>query len=125
MIEDMDNNNIKIIWFDEQIKNIENQNNFKKLKSIFNNIEQYQLLDEGFENFYIKSQENENEIENEFKIILVIVSGRLFGRYIKKLQDNINKIINIPYTFIFTYCNFKNVLLKKYLIQNIYYHLIQ
>ncbi len=101
--------NIKVIWFDEQIKNEENQNNFKQLKSFFNNIEQYQLLGEGFENFYINSKEN----KNEFKIILVIVSGRLFGRYIKKLQDNINKIINIPYTFIFTSYNFKNVLLKK------------
>ena len=101
--------NIKVIWFDEQIKNEENQNNFKQLKLFFNNIEQYQLLGEGFENFYINSKEN----KNEFKIILVIVSGRLFGRYRKKLQDNINKIINIPYTFIFTSCNFKKILLSQ------------
>ena len=111
------NTNIKIIWFDEQIKNEENQDYFIDLKSNFKTfryIEQY----EGFENFYIKNLENTNDInnqenENEFKIILVIVSGRLFGRYIKKLQDNLNKIINIPYTFIFTSYNFKNVLLKK------------
>ena len=102
-------NNIKVIWFDEQIKNEENQNNFKQLKSFFNNIEQYEELDKGFENFYLKNNEN----KNEFKIILVIVSGRLFGRYIKKLQDNINKIINIPYTFIFTSCNFKKILLSQ------------
>ena len=105
-------NNTKIIWIDEKIKTEENQNYFKQLKSIFKNfrdIEQYDELDKSFENFYIKSQEN----VNEFKIILVIVSGRLFGRYIKKLQDNINKIINIPYTFIFTSCNFKKILLRQ------------
>ena len=102
-------NNIKVIWFDEKIKNVENQNNFKQLKSFFNNIEQYEELDKGFENFYLQNNEN----KNEFKIILVIVSGRLFGRYIKKLQDNINKIINIPYTFIFTSYNFKKILLSQ------------
>jgi len=42
---------------------------------------------------------------------LVIVSGRLSGRYIRKIKENINKIINIPYTFIFTSSNFKSVLL--------------
>jgi len=43
----------------------------------------------------------------------VVVSGRLFGRYIKKLKDNINKIINIPYTYIFTSINFKKLLLNQ------------
>ena len=95
--------NIKVIWFDENIKNEENQNNYKQLKTKFKNVEQCELLDEGFDNFY----------KNEFNIILVIVSGRLFGRYVKKLQENINKIINIPYTFIFTSHIFKKVLLNQ------------
>ena len=98
--------NIKVIWFDEQINIKENQNYFNKLKSIFIKSENYQSLDKGFENFYKKNN------ENNFKIILVIVSGRLFGRYIRKINDNINKIINIPYTYIFTSSNFKNVFLK-------------
>ena len=63
-------------------------------------------MDEGFNNFY------KNNNENDFKIVIVILSGRLFGRYIKKIKDNINKIINIPYTYIFTSSNYKNVLLN-------------
>ena len=103
-----DKSNIaKVIWFDEEIKNKENQKFFKQLKSIFEHIKGYQLLDEGFENFYLSKNS-----ENNFKIKLVIVSGKLFGRYIKKIKKNINKIINIPYTFIFTSVNFKKVLLK-------------
>ena len=103
-----DKNNItKVIWFDEHIKNKENQKFFKQLKSTFVNTKGYQLLDEGFENFYIS-----NNNKNNFKIKFVIVSGKLFSRYIKKIKENINKIINIPYTFIFTSINFKKVLLQ-------------
>ena len=64
-------------------------------------------MDEGFNNFY----KNTNN-KNDFKIIIVILSGRLFGRYIRKIKDNINKIINIPYTYIFTSSNYKKVLLN-------------
>ena len=102
-------NNIQIIWFDEQINNDENKNYFNQLKYYFNKSKGYQSLDQGFENFY----QNNKEKKNEFKIIFVIVSGRLFGRYIKKLRENINKIINIPYTIIFTSSNFKHILLKQ------------
>ena len=28
--------------------------------------------------------------------------GKAFGSYVRKLKENINEIINIPYTFIFT-----------------------
>ena len=100
------NNDIKVIWFDEQINNEENKDYFKQLKSKFNKSERYELLDEGFNNLY------KNNNDNDFKIIFVIVSGRLFGKYIKKIKDNINKIINIPYTFIFTSSNYKKLLLK-------------
>ena len=100
-----ENNNI--IWFDEMIYNKENKNFFNQLKLLFNNIKGYQSLDEGFENFY-RNKENKN-----FQIVLVIISGKLFGRYIKKLKENINKIINIPYTYIFTSSNFKKLLLKE------------
>ena len=100
------NNNIKVIWFDEQIKNKENEIYFNLLKSNFSKSEKYYLLDEGFNNFY------KNNNENDFKIVIVILSGRLFGRYIKKIKDNINKIINIPYTYIFTSSNYKKVLLN-------------
>ena len=89
IIEDK-NNDIKVIWFDEQVNNEENKDYFKQLKSKFNKSERYELLDEGFNNLY------KNNNDNDFKIIFVIVSGRLFGKYIKKIKDNINKIINIP-----------------------------
>ena len=81
-------NNTKVIWFDEQINSQENENYFFQVKSFFHNSKKYKGLEEGFNNFYqINNEEN-------FKIIIVIVSGRLFGRYIKKLKNNINKIIN-------------------------------
>ena len=109
----IDYSNIKVIWFDELINDDYNQECFKHLKSIFKNIKGYQSLDEGFENFYKAYIEKENENENEFEVIFVIISGKLFGRYIEKLKVNINKIINIPYTFIFTSLYFKEILLNK------------
>ena len=66
-----------------------------------------QTLDEGFNDFY------HNENGNEFKIVFVVVSGRLFGRYIRKLKENINKIINIPYAYVFTSSNFRKELLQQ------------
>jgi len=102
-------NNIRVIWFDEAINNEENQKFFKQLKSEFKYINGFQSLDEGFKHFYKSIIEN----ENEFKIIFVIVSGRLFGEYIKKFKNNINKIINIPYTYIFTSDSYKKLLLNQ------------
>ena len=99
----IDYSNIKVIWFDELINDDYNQDCFKQLKTIFINLKGYQSLDEGFENFY----------KSDFQIIFVIISGKLFGRYIEKLKVNINKIINIPYTYIFTSLYFKEILLNK------------
>lgn len=90
------NNNIKLVWFDENINIGQNEKYLKQLKCLTNQTKEYKLLDEGFENFYGKDK------EYTFRIVIVIVSGRLFGRYIKKIKDNINKIVNIPYTYIFT-----------------------
>ena len=105
----IENYNIGVIWFDELINDYYNQNCFKQLKTIFINSKVYSSLDEGFAYFYKTYKEK----ESEFEIIFVIVSGRLFGRYITKIKENINKIINIPYTFIFTSFNFKRILLNK------------
>ena len=102
-------NNIRVIWFDETINNEENQKFFKQLKSEFKYINGFQSLDEGFKHFYKSTIEN----ENEFRIIFVIVRGRLFGEYIKKFKNNINKIINIPYTYIFTSDSYKKLLLNQ------------
>ena len=78
-MENKNANNIKVIWFDEHINNKENQEFFKLLSSNFNESKGYESLNEGFEIFY-------KNINKDFEIILVIVSGRLFGRYIKKLK---------------------------------------
>ena len=96
----------KVIWLDENINNEENQLLFNKLQKIFINSKGFQLLDEGFETFYKKNTKG-------FKIIFVIVSGKLFGKYVQKIKENINKIINIPYTYIFTSNNFKQILLDQ------------
>ena len=80
------NSNSKAIWFDKNINNDENKKYIQQLKSLFNNIKGYQSLDEGFENLY----------ENDFRIVFVIVSGSLYGRYLQKIKENVNKIINIP-----------------------------
>ena len=97
---------LSLMWFDENIYDEYNQNCFNKLKSFFTNIKRFQSLDESFDNFYLNNNQR-------FKIIFVIVSGKLFGRYVKKIKENVNKIINIPYTFIFTSNNFKNILLNQ------------
>ena len=55
----------------------------------------------------------QKKFDNEFTIVFVIVSGRLFGRYVKKLKEKVNRIVNIPYTYIFTSNNFKKLLLKQ------------
>ena len=87
-------NEIKTIWIDEKINNDENKLYYHRLKTSFCNFKGYNdLVDEVFKLFYD---------ENEFKIIYVIISGRFFGKYIQTIKDNINKIINIPYTYIFT-----------------------
>ena len=75
----------KIIWFDENIKNEENKSYFNKLQDNFNYFYGYQSLDEGFKKLY----------NLEFSTIFIIVSGRLFGRYIRKIKENIHKIINL------------------------------
>ena len=75
------------------------------MKTLLKNVKGYNdLLDEGFVIFY----------KNNFEIIYVI-SERLFGKYIKKINRNINRIINLPYTYIFTSSSFKKVLLKELL----------
>ena len=97
------NTTINILWFNENINNDENKLYFNRMKTLLKNMKGYNdLLDEGFVIFY----------KNFFEIIYVI-SERLFGKYIKKINRNINRIINLPYTYIFTSSSFKKVLLKE------------
>lgn len=100
------NNNkihIKIIWFDEQINNHENQEILSKIKSYVNSCLTFDNLEKGFNMFY----------SHDFSPIFTILSGKLWGKYLDMLQKNMNKIINIPYTVIFTSKRFQKVLLQK------------
>jgi len=101
-----DYSKIETIWIDENINNEENHSYLKCLNSIIFS-KGYTSLEGGFDIFHSK------EKENNFRVIFVIVSGKFFGRYIEKIKENINKIINIPYTYIFTSISYKKILLKK------------
>ena len=65
---------------------------FKALNSLYKNTG-YNSLDAGFKDFYSKGNRDDFKINN-----IVIVIGKLFVRYVRKLKENINKIINISYT---------------------------
>ena len=94
---------IDIIWFDEEINTDENQNYIKEFQPLVNTLETYDNLEKGFDKFY----------EEKFITIFTIVSGKLWGRFLRMFKENINKIINIPWVVIFTSEKFKNILLQK------------
>ena len=96
--------NIKnIIWIDENINSEENKKYVSELKKNCCFFSGYINIEEGLNKLY----------SNEFILIVTIVSGKLWGKYLRLFKKNINKIINIPYTFIFTSNNYKDILLQK------------
>ena len=97
------NSNINVVWFDENIINSENKRYIEKIKPHLNSFLAYDNLEKGFSNFYSKT----------FNLIFTIVSGRLWGRFLRLFMTNINKIITIPYVIIFTSQRFKDILLQK------------
>ena len=97
------NNNINLVWFDENINYSENQSYIKKIKPFLHSCLTYNNLEEGFTNFY----------STNFTLIFTIVSGKLWERYLQLLMKNINKTIIILYTTIFTSNNFKEILLQN------------
>ena len=98
----IENKNIQIIWFDENINSDENKKMINEIKKKVDSCLGYNNLEEGFKNFY----------SNNFVPIFSIISGKLWGKYLKMLKKNINKIINIPNASIFTSDRFKKILLK-------------
>ena len=83
---------IDLIWFDDTSKSLENQNILKTFKPLFNSFREYTSIEDGFKDLYKK----------EYKFIYVIISGKLFGKFIKKLKENLNEIIVFPYVIIYT-----------------------
>ena len=97
------NNNINVVWFDENIKTNENIIFIEAIKPFLNSISIYDNFEKGFGIY----------CSNSFSLIFTIVNGKLWGRYLQFFMKNINKIINIPFVIIFTSESFKKILLKK------------
>ena len=93
---------LDIIWIDENVFNGENLNYFDSMKKEYPNIkiQRFKNLEKGFK--YILSL--------EFISVFIIVSGRLYSKYYKKLKENLNKIKCIPINLIFTSEKFKKIL---------------
>lgn len=94
---------IDILWFDEDINNSENQKFLKEIEPIEHSCKAYDIQKKGFQNFY----------PDKFISIITIVSGKLWVRFYRQFNENINKIINIPYVVVFTSTRFKEVLLQE------------
>ena len=91
-----------VLWFDENINDEDNFEYLEKMKKKFVSVKGYTNIEEGFENYYV----------NDFSLIVTIVSGRLWGRYLSFFKKKINQILNIPYTIIFTSEDYKSILYK-------------
>ena len=91
-----------VLWFDENINDEDNFEYLEKMKKKFVSVKGYTNIEEGFKNYYV----------NDFSLIVTIVSGRLWGRYLSFFKKKINQILNIPYTIIFTSEDYKSILYK-------------
>ena len=96
-IEEDDNISIEynpenVIWIDEIVDNEENTGYLKDLNSLGYNVQCFKNVDEGFD--YIK--------DIKFESTKIIISGRLYIKFIKKFIDNMNYLYVIPKIIIFT-----------------------
>ena len=114
-----DNNRSKIleekvyIWIDKEIENEENKYHYNVLftqKNIdckkFNNIE------DGFDFL--------NNKENNFKEIVIIISGRLFNEFYYKIKNNLDLIKCSPTIIVFT--RKSDLFINQLKMNNIYYN---
>ena len=114
-----DNNRSKIleekvyIWIDKEIENEENKYHYNvlfKQKNIdckkFNNIE------DGFDFL--------NNEENNFKEIVIIISGRLFNEFYYKIKNNLDLIKCSPTIIVFT--RKSDLFINQLKMNNIYYN---
>ena len=96
--EDVENSYIEeynpenVIWIDENVDNDENTFYQKELNSLGYNVQCFKSVDEGFE--LIKTI--------KFESTKIIISGRLYIKFIKKFIDNMNILYVIPKIIIFT-----------------------
>ena len=99
----LENYTKRVIWIDENIYNNQNEIYVELLKQKYNIFVEFTNLEDAFVAFY----------SNKFFIIITIISGKLWGRYLSYFKQSLNKIVDIPYTIIFTSDQFKDVLLNK------------
>lgn len=95
----------QLIWIDEKIENKENIKFSENLKSKFEelNLIKCDSLEKGFDEI----------LKINFELVYIIVSGRLFEKYIIKLKNNYNILKTIPLTMVYTSDNFKKELMGK------------
>ena len=92
-----------VIWIDENIYDKENMDYSLALRLKYELFFEFTDIKEAFQKLYI----------NDFLIKIMIVSGKLWGRYLSFFKENLNKIIGVPYTIVFTSENYKEILLSK------------
>ena len=99
-----------IFWIDKEVHNAENSKYFKSFKenSLYKQLNlQFYCFDNLEEPFDLIM----NYIS--FKLLFIIISGRLFPNYIYKLKNHIRFIRCIPICIIFTSDHLKEVILKR------------
>ena len=89
---DLEYNQENVIWFDEHIDYNDNKSYLSELNSLGYNVRYFKNIDEGFK--YIQTI--------KFETTKIILSGKLYIRFIKKFIDNLNEIYVIPKIIIFT-----------------------
>ena len=83
-----------LVWIDQIIDNNENKGYIEIMKKDFNiDCIQFKSVESGLQ--YIMNS-------LKFKVIALMVSGRLFSSYAKALDNYINKLTTVPITIIFT-----------------------
>ena len=102
----------RFVWIDPLIDNEENTYYYNHIfveKKL--NCKKYNNIDEAY-NFLIKKQ-------NEFKEIIIIISGKLFINFYYKIKNNINKIKFSPNIILFT--SRADLTINQLKMNNIYY----
>ena len=96
-----------VLWLDENYDDKENTKNQIFFRTNFEdlslNLETFKEIDKVLNII----------MQKEFKIIFVIISGKLYEKYYLNLKKIKNEITSIPLTIIFTSTKRKNVLLRK------------
>ena len=81
-----------VIWIDENVDNFENTGYLKGLNSLGYNVNTFKNVDDGLE--FVKTI--------KFESTKIIISGRLYVKFIRKFIDDMNEIFVIPKIIIFT-----------------------